>query len=184
MEISKEYALHFLSYNPITGKFYWIRSRGHFAKKGQEAGSVNPAGYRNICLDGVMYPASHLACLFVTGKLPRFTMDHKNRVRDDNSWNNLREASQHLQIINSGIRKDNSSGIKGVSFIRKLEKWCAYITVNKKSCILGYSRDLLECACLRFAAEQLYYPSGWDLSSSAADFLKKNDLLCDYISAM
>jgi hypothetical protein len=63
--------------------------------------------------------------------------DHINRIKTDNRRCNLRECTYTQNSINTGIRKDNKSGTRGVSFDSKTNKWVAIITVNK--CKVHYS---------------------------------------------
>ena len=51
------------------------------------------------------------------------TIDHINRDPSDNRVENLRWATQSEQNENKGIRKDNKSGHKGISFRKYSQKW-------------------------------------------------------------
>lgn len=64
-------------------------------------------------------------------------IDHINGNGLDNRKNNLRIASIRQNAQNQKIRKDNISGYKGVSFIRKSNKWRTCICVNGKNKHLG-----------------------------------------------
>jgi len=56
-------------------------------------------------------------------------------VRSDNRLHNLRAATSSQNKHNSGIRRHNVSGYKGVS--RNWGKWAARICVNRKTICLG-----------------------------------------------
>jgi len=71
----------------------------------------------------------------VTGEDPSELIDHKNGVKNDNRWDNLREASLSENQANSGIRRHNQSGAKGVSKSRNL--WEARICFHGKHVRLG-----------------------------------------------
>ena len=67
--------------------------------------------------------------------------DHINRNRLDNRKRNLRTANQSLNILNSSIKVNNTSGFKGVSFFKwgkRKKRWLAKIKVNYKFIHLGY----------------------------------------------
>jgi hypothetical protein len=84
-KLTQEKLKEALHYDPVTGIFTWIRNRiGH--KAGTQAGYLNPAGYRSICINYRSYQASHLANLYMEGYLPEYEMDHRNRVRWGDSW--------------------------------------------------------------------------------------------------
>lgn len=59
--------------------------------------------------------------------------DHINNNRLDNRKENLRTCSRAENICNSLIRKDNTSGYKGVSYFKPAKKWKMQITMNGKS---------------------------------------------------
>ena len=82
-----------LSYNPDTGNFTWLVSRGK-AKKNDIAGHLEHTGYISIRIHGKAYLAHRLAWFYVFGGFPDSDLDHVNGVRTDNSMNNLRIATK------------------------------------------------------------------------------------------
>lgn len=149
-----------LHYDPITGKFRWRprsdRSKGWNRKHaGKLAGWVtgDTHGYERIAIDGSHHYAHRLAVLYMTGKWPKDEVDHINRVRDDNRWGNLREASKSENGRNTGLRKTNTSGIKGVSWDRSRGKWLATICVGRVQTALGRFDTKEEAIAARRAAE-------------------------------
>jgi hypothetical protein len=102
-----------LYYDEASGKF----TRLYSSKKrwiGTIAGSPNKDGYIQIYVCGKLYRAGQLAWFYKTGIWPDREVDHKNRIRDDDSWNNLRLANNSEQAENMGLRKDNKLGVMGV----------------------------------------------------------------------
>lgn len=85
--------------------------------------------------------AHRLAWMIVNGKFPDFEIDHINRVRDDNRISNLREATSSQNGYNTKIREDNSSGIRGVNWYPKYNKWRAHINEGGKTVTIGYFSD-------------------------------------------
>ena len=57
------------------------------------------------------------------------------------------------QSINQGNRKDNTSGVKGVSYVSHIDKWQAYIQRNKVRTNLGYFSTKEEAIEARKQAE-------------------------------
>ena len=72
--------------------------------------------------------------------------DHKNRNRLDNRRENLRPASRAQQRQNTGLRSDNISGYKGVSWKASRKRWTADITVAGKHIYLKSCRTPEEAA--------------------------------------
>src|SRR5690348_3341834 len=83
-----------LSYDPATGEFRWVKS-GRLGWVGRLAGNVDKReGYRRIEILGRGFFASRLAWLYMTKRWPRGLVDHKNGVRDDDRWGNLRDVGR------------------------------------------------------------------------------------------
>jgi hypothetical protein len=64
-------------------------------------------------------------------------IDHKDGDGLNNQKSNLRICTQSQNNGNSKIRKDNTSGIKGVSWHKAGKKWGASISKSKKRIFLG-----------------------------------------------
>ncbi len=86
------------------------------------------------------------------GYEPPHTIDHINRVRDDNRISNLRLATISQNTFNQPRRKE--SAINGVSWHKVANKWRAYISVNGRFKHLGCYRDIDEAVAARLAAEK------------------------------
>lgn len=63
--------------------------------------------------------------------------DHENGEGTDNRRENLRLASSLQNAQNKGMRKDNTSGFKGVSYRKDTGRYVARIYVNKLCIRLG-----------------------------------------------
>lgn len=152
-----------LHYDPETGVFRWLprvdRSKSWNRKHvGKVAGWVTDGedGYERIAVDSRHYYAHRLAWFYMTGEnLPSETeVDHKNRNRADNRWKNLRKATKSQNNHNTGIRKNNTSGVKGVSWDSARQKWMASITVGNKQTGLGRFDAFEEAVSVREEAER------------------------------
>lgn len=137
-------------YDPVTGIF--TRHPGPGGRAGNKVGSLDSDGYLCIGVDGGRYRASRLAWLWMTGDWPPsgFTVDHINRNRSDDRWNNLRLATWSGQQFNKGKFKTNKSGITGV-FMNKKNKYVA--TVGKKYLGQFKSTELAIAARERYIKE-------------------------------
>jgi HNH endonuclease len=124
--LTQERLKQVLSYDPDTGVFRWEQpSKRTPYLKGREAGSMNSKGYRTVRIDNREYKAHRLSWFYMTGEWPKM-IDHKNRKRDDNRWDNLRLGSASLNAFNKTPHKLSNTGIRGV-FFRSPRRYEAYI---------------------------------------------------------
>lgn len=134
-EITQARLKELLHYDPGTGVFTWRVQRGP-RKPGDEAGAINTLGYRVIRLDYGLRLAHRLAYIYQTGSCPA-EVDHINQSRSDNRWRNLRPATKSQNQQNSRLRKDNTSGYRGVHWVRAAKKWQATGVLNGTRIYLG-----------------------------------------------
>jgi hypothetical protein len=135
--ITAERLREVLIYSPETGEFRWRVQTSNAAKLDKPAGSLNKIiGYRQVSVDGRRYLAHRLAFLWITGRWPTELIDHRNGNRDDNSWNNIREANRSQNRVNSSkVRADSTIGFKGV--YKNHKRWAAKIRLNGAQHYLG-----------------------------------------------
>jgi len=151
-ELTQKYLKEILEYNPNTGIFRWKVSRGG-TKKGTVAGNKTN-GYIAIQINYIAYKAHRLAFLYMNGKFPIDEVDHKNRIRDDNTWDNIIDSTHWENQQN----KDTSSksGIVGVTWEERSQRWISKITVSGKRIFLGQFKDLEDAHIARIEAEMKY----------------------------
>jgi hypothetical protein len=144
-----------LSYDEHTGVLTWkmqpATSRGNigFNNKcgGKVAGTVGEHGYVSVGIGKRQYYLAHrIIWKMMTGVDPLDQVDHEDTDRSNNRWSNLRAAANGPNIQNSKLRKDNTSGIKGVHWDMRHKKWRAVITANGKSTRLGRFPTIQEAA--------------------------------------
>lgn len=127
------------------GKLYWKSDRNAQIKAGNLAGSISVHGYVVVSLKGRSYLAHRLIWV-MHGNDPAETVDHINRDRSDNRIENLRSASKGQQLLNTGLRSDNKSGIKGVSWHKPTGTWRGQVWHQGKAYSAGYFHLKEECA--------------------------------------
>ena len=120
-----------LTYDPVSGIFRWLQPTSLSVKKGDQAGYVSVAGYRQIRLYGKPYYSHRLAWLYMTGYWPDDEIDHINGRPGDDRWCNLREATRQENALNQGIRSNNNSGVKGV-FLTRYGTYQASVWIARK----------------------------------------------------
>ena len=162
-----------LNYDSNTGLFRWKVSMAKRIKVGDVAGCININGYIYIRIDGKLYLAHRLAWFYVYGYMPENFIDHINRNVSSNKISNLREVSKECCLRNTENRKNNTSGVKGVTWDKKSNKWLSLIYVDKKNKNLGKYEDFDDAVCARLAAEQCSDWSGCYSNSPAYRYVKK-----------
>lgn len=148
-----------LEYQPETGIF--IRISGYQKRIGKVAGRVHPKrGYREIHIDGKLYYAHRLAWLYMTGEWPKDEVDHKNHIRDDNKWSNLRDVTASVNQQNRiACQKNSKSGFLGVKKHERCKSrpWQAQIKSNGKILSLGYFSTPEEAHEAYINAKRIYH---------------------------
>ena len=81
-------------------------------------------------------------------------IDHINRDKLDNRSCNLRFVSRSQNMMNTGLRSDNTSGHAGVSFSKSVNSWVAYICKNGKQMHIGVFKNKKDAINARVLAEQ------------------------------
>ena len=82
---------------------------------------------------------------------------HGAKSRNDNRKENLRIATQSQNLMNTQLRKNNTSGVKGVHWRKDIEKWAATIWINKKFIALGCYEKFEDAVKARREAEEKYF---------------------------
>ena len=136
-----------LLYVPETGKFIRLKAVSQM-KRGDIAGWISKNGYIGINVCGKKYTGHRLAWLYMTGSWPK-QIDHINRIRSDNRWENLREVTQSQNNRNMGIRKDNTSRYKGVYWHKPTGNWLVLGFIDGVQHCLGYFTDWFDAICCR-----------------------------------
>lgn len=139
--LTQEYLKSEFHYDPETGLFTRLIARNKY-KIGEVAGTIDNKGYVRINIAGKYYRAHRLAFLYMTGEWPKNQGDHKNRIRNDNRWENLRDADRAQQQYNRIMK--NKTGYKGVQLINGW--YIARIKVNKTRIHLGTFNTVEEAA--------------------------------------
>lgn len=133
--LTQERAIELFDYNPETGTMV------------MRSGAVGwyEEGYLRFTLptvDGRIKVRAHqIAWLIIHNEWT--PLDHEDLNRANIKITNLRKASASQNLMNTPLRSDSTTKIKGVSFCRATAKWRASIMVYGKSINLGryHSKD-------------------------------------------
>jgi hypothetical protein len=94
---------------------------------------------------------------FIMNPPDDLVVDHINHNKLDNRRDNLRVCTQQENAQNRPIQCNNTSGITGVTWDKRKNKWRATISVNGKRKYLGYFNSKEEAADVRRLAEVEYF---------------------------
>ena len=125
------------------GKLFWkikISAKSRIVI-GDEAGCIDGKGYRQIKINGKLYRSHRLIYLMSHGYLPKY-IDHIDGNPLNNNLSNLREATLSQNSHNSKLSKSNKSGIKGVCWIKRANRWGATIKYRNSIHYVGQYKTL------------------------------------------
>jgi hypothetical protein len=138
------------------GSLFWRVAKGGLAKVGGKAGCVNSAGYLTVGINFKKYLV-HRIVWAMHGKDPVGLIDHINSDKLDNRIENLRAADHVINTRNAKLRRDSTSGIKGVSWRKQDKKWAGQVWHEGRLYRAGYFKDKDECAAaVRSLREKLH----------------------------
>lgn len=126
------------SFSLLEGKLIRKTNASPNARKGYEAGWLDPDGYRRVKLDRVQYLTHRLVFLMYYGYLPE-VVDHIDGDTTNNLPENLREANKASNRWNCKGNKGSQSGIKGV--YKDGNRWKAMLTFGGVRYYLGMFPD-------------------------------------------
>jgi hypothetical protein len=115
---------------------------------------INTSGYYyvNLCKYGIVKSFSiHkiVSQAFLDNNENKRCVDHINNNKKDNRLENLRFVSSSENSMNRKISNRNTSGIKGITFYKKYNKYRVRITINNKEKFIGYYKTLEEATIAR-----------------------------------
>lgn len=152
-------------YIPETGKLYWKeRPRNKCANEQawrswntrfayREAfTALDKKGYKVGAIYNKLYKAHRIIWVMIYGYEPD-QIDHDDGNKSNNRLTNLRDVSNSENHKNMGIQKSNSSGIVGVNWSEKQNKWRCRIHVDGSEINLGHYAEFAEAVKIRKLAE-------------------------------
>lgn len=117
--------------SPETGYFKRKKSTS-MTKLGEWAGSIDGRGYRIITLNSKSVKEHRMVFLLCYGFLPE-QIDHIDGNPLNNHPENLRASNQILNKQNKLAQSNSKTGIKGVSFDSKRNRWFVCVKVRVSS---------------------------------------------------
>jgi hypothetical protein len=143
-----------IAYDPINGEFIWKKSPHHSVKAGDRAGHMEKRGYWILQVNRNTIKGHRAAWAITYGYFPTLEIDHIDNNPSNNRIDNLREVDRSKNQMNSKPPKNNSSGVKGVSYCNPKKKWIAAISINKKKICIGHFNRFEDAVQARMKKEK------------------------------
>lgn len=154
MPLSKEMLNELFEYRD--GEIYYKVSRSR-NKAGSKAGTYRPHDNAyQVIINGKHYLTHRIVFMMHNGYLPQF-VDHIDRNRSNNKIENLREATLEQNAQNAKIRKDATSGVKGVSWSKVDKAWRVRVQANGQRKDFGGFKDLELAELVAMEARDKYH---------------------------
>ena len=171
--LSPDVIRQLLEYDPETGKLYlaprdldWFTSDARLSQEakrnswnarhaGREAGCPDKDGYIRLSLMYQRIPAHRAVWAIHHGEWPKGVIDHIDGNRVNNRIANLRDVT-NAENLRNRHRVRSNSGVLGVSFCQRAQKYLASISVSGKPRHIGLFVDLEDAKAAREAAEAKY----------------------------
>lgn len=160
-----------LSYDPETGILTWLprppemffswNAEGKrklseaFNKRyaGQPALiGIDGFGYYQGTIQSRYFKAHRVAWALHYGEWPTKKCSHRNGDHRDNRISNLRDVDHQTCHRNCKLSARNTTGAAGVTWHRRLQRWQAFVRVDRKSKCIGTFVTFEEAAAARQAA--------------------------------
>lgn len=149
---SQEELQRTFDYDPETGVLRWKRREdASWQFNCKYAGKVAGTVHEEYIVIGwrrggrlTYFQANRLIWKLMTGEDPLVFIDHRDGNKLNDRWDNLRPATNGQNIQNSKLRKDNSTGVKGVTWCPHHKSYRAVITANGIHYRLGRFKKLSE----------------------------------------
>lgn len=142
-----------LTYCPESGELRWKHKPSNRVRIGDIAGWRNAKGYTYVKVGGEDYAAHRVAWALHYGEDTELYIDHKDGDKSNNRISNLRLATSSENNYNIGVKSNNTSGHRGVSYRKDTKKWRAYINIGGQKMWLGAYDYVEDAISARLKAE-------------------------------
>lgn len=129
--------------------------------------SFDADGYKILSLSKFNKKSMHklhrlLAIYFIPKIEGKDIVNHINGITDDNRIENLEWCNNRENTSHGKNKLINTSKFSGVSYHKRVKKWCTRIVINKKRIHLGVfnteieARDAYQAALIKYNIENRY----------------------------
>ena len=128
-----------LKYNPATGSMH---------QNDKLCSGVDDQGYIMVWHEKKAYRVHRLAWFITTGEEPVLYIDHKDRNKANNAWDNLHLVTPIQNSWNKTPKPDKDSGVAGVRLRTNRWEARAYVNYTETSKMFPRTAEGLEQATL------------------------------------
>lgn len=146
----RQAAKSLFSYNQETGVFTRLVRVGN-QPSGRVIAGADRCGYLRVTINYKSYFAHHIAWLLVHGELPT-EIDHRDGDPANNAIANLRLATRSQNQANRGIQSNNVSGVKGVCWDRRRNRWKVFVGDKRRQIFIGRFKTFEDAVQARLSA--------------------------------
>jgi len=138
-ELAVNLIIQTIRYNKDTGEIRKLNKHGEFipvtfSKFGE---------YPKVSVCSLFQERAHIvAWVCANGSFPVGVIDHINRDKWDNRYENLRDTTVLINNLNRDTQANNKSGAPGVDWCKKKWQWRARIRVGKKAVFEKWYKDV------------------------------------------
>ena len=177
-KLTMERVRELFDYLPDTGQLVRKTTVGRrpSTKAGTIVGYPDSSGYLQVMVDWWQRPVHLVIWVWHHGYEPENLIDHRDRNKQNNCIENLREVSSQCNMRNIGSNCRSATGVKGVRWCNTSKAWIVTIASDKLRTIKR-TPDFTEAVCHRYAAEQCLNYMDCDLNSPAYQYLKEQGIL-------
>ena len=125
---------------------------------GKPAGSLREDGYIRVRLNDHAYYAHVIVFEMHNGPVPEgYDVDHRDLDRSNNRIENLRLATRSQNKANGKVYRTSSTGVKGVLYHKRMEKYQVSITANGVTTHIGTFNSFAEAKRARLKAQAQFH---------------------------
>lgn len=152
-----EYLNKLFQYNKSTGQLMRKFTINYAAKAGNVVGYIAGNGYKMVSVLNKRLYVHRICWYLATKQEPSgYFIDHINRDRTDNRFQNLRLVGHLMNTRNISMQKNNTSGLTGV-YKYGDKRWIACMFLNYKKINLGIFNTKKEARDARAKAVAIYW---------------------------
>lgn len=125
------------------GDIFWKMKPAKQIEIGSRAGGIHVSGYRRVRVSGKKVGEHTVIYMMFKGSIPEgMCIDHIDNNPLNNKIENLRLATKSQNALNSKTRVTNKTGVKGICWKPRDNRWVAQIQKDGKKIHIGNFRDL------------------------------------------